>query len=131
MLVYVVQLLGGIALLISTLCMLKKKPAALAPYLVPWLFTASLVSELPLRPVVPETLRMSCTYVLIPELFASLTASGCHSIVTGLCLCLTSSYLLYQGSENFDTQLLSANSAPLIFVALMQIIGVAEMLRRN
>ena len=111
--------------------MLKKKPASPAPYLVPFFFTLTLVLELPLRPVLPETLRNSFTYVILPELFATLIACGCHFVITTLCLGLTSGYLLYQSTTCFGTKLLSLNSVWLLALSFFLVIAIAEKLRRN
>jgi len=126
-----VQLLGGFVLLISAFCMMKKNPSTMAPHLLPWFLTASLLSELPVRPVLPESIRISIAIIAPLLIFAVLGSMGNHVVVNTFCMGLASTYLAYQGAGYFDKWLLAPNSALLLALAFLQIIFVVEMSRRN
>ena len=129
---YVIQLLCGIAFLLCTLCILKRKPYTPAINLVPFFIAATLVIELPLTPVLPQALHLMCTQVIIPELIATLIVCLCHFAVTVSCLSFACCYLLYQSANQFDMQLCASyRSIFLLGFALIMLISICEMLRRS
>lgn len=129
--VYLVQWLFGLAFLISSHCMLRSKPVAAAPYLVPWFFTANFILELPAYPILPLSLRLISAYIVLPELFATLVGSGCHFVITTLCLGVTGCYLIYHAYDNFEVDALSPSSVPMLIIAQILMVTVIEIIRKT
>lgn len=119
----ILQYLGGISLLMVAFCLVRKNSMA-APYLVPWLCTISQLSELPMRPVLPEYMPFLLILIVFGQILVILFATGCHFLVVGANIVLAGSYIAYYAYLQYDLKL-QLGCTPIILLFIVQCVYVA------
>jgi len=98
------QLCIGLTLLISAYCLVRKNSIA-CMYLLPCILTVALLSELPLKPVLPLKFICIMPSVLLVQIYAILCATCCHVAFTIVCMSATCAFIGYWASTHFMAQL--------------------------
>ena len=69
--------------------------------------------------ILPNSVRLVLTMLILPEIFVCLVALGCHIIQNSVCMGLSCFYILYHVSEITSVKVFSPNSISVFLVALV------------
>ena len=131
-LIYFAQLLFSFIFLLSAHCMLRLKTAPpVAPYFISFFLSTNLVGELTVFPILPNSIRLVLSFIVMPEMLTCHVALGSGCVQKFLYFGLTGSYLLHQISEITEVQMLSPNSVSIAIVSLILFVLAVEIMRRN
>lgn len=113
-------------MLMVAFCLVRKNSMA-APYLVPWLCTISQLSELPMKPVLPDYMPFVLICIVCGQILVILYATGCHCLVVAANIVLAGGYLTYYSNLQFGLRL-QVGCVPIIVLFIMQATYVAYKL---